>query len=198
MISIFIKCHSYILPTISLFSWELNQLTFMALSVSMLYVIHLNSHMYSAHSGKDWQKEKQFLTIKFLMAFSGTSSHWGPTFFPYLWKSKQILIFNSFYSNPYTRLLMFFKQINESNLLISKKDKWYLHTTDPKALKKIKIQSPLEPEERHGLTAGTSGSLFWPATALKAGKKKGSSLSTHRPLLPVRTSNLLGACPGFS
>lgn len=74
------------------------------------------------------------------MAFSGPSSLWRPTSFPCLWKSKPILIFNSFYSNPYTRILMFSKQINESNLLIPKRGKWYLHTTDPKVLKKIKIK----------------------------------------------------------
>lgn len=96
--------------------------------------------MHSAHSNKDWQKEKQFLTVKSPAAFSGPNSLWGSTSFPCLWKSKPILIFNSFYSNPYSRLLMFFKQINESNFLIPKRDKWYLHTTDTKELKKINLK----------------------------------------------------------
>lgn len=112
----------------------------MTLTVSMLYVMYINSHMHSVHNGKDCRKKKQILTVKFPMAFSGPSFHWGPTSFPCLWKSKPILIFSSFYSNPYTRLLMFFKQINESNLLTPTRDKWYLHTTDPKDSKKIKIK----------------------------------------------------------
>jgi len=35
---------------------------------------------------------------------------------------------------------MFFKEINELNLLKPKRDKWYLHTTDPKDPKNIKIK----------------------------------------------------------
>lgn len=127
------------------------------------------------------------------MAFSGPSSLWGPTSFPCLWKSKPILIFNSFYSNPYTRLLMFFKQINESNL-IPKRDKWYLHATDPEDLKKIKIKPKAHWSQRKdmGWHQGRQDHGFGQPLRWKLEKKE-SSLFTHRPVLPLWTWNSLGA-----
>lgn len=128
------------------------------------------------------------------MAFSGPSSLWGPTSFPCLWKSKPILIFNSFYSNPYTRILMFSKQINESNLLIPKRDKWYLHTTDPKDLKKIKIKPKAHWSQRKDMGWHRGVRIMVSAShCAESWEKKESSLFTHRPVLPLWTWNSLGA-----
>lgn len=164
----------------------------MALTVSMLYVTYLSSHMHSVHSSKDCRKKKQFLRFKFPMAFSGPSSPWGPTSFLCLWNSKPILIFNIFYSKRYTRLLMFLKQINKSSNTQERQVVFAYNRSQRPQEDKNKTTCPLEPEEKHGLTPGVSGSRFGRLLRSGLGKQE-SSLFTHRPVLPLRTSNSLGA-----